>query len=177
MQRDCILTRENIYILNQGLELIARLDDRLYTHAAAPLFRYGVGVHFRHCLDSYGCFLRGSKSGRINYDQRERDELIEKNRRFALRKIETICNDLQSLPVSGDEPVLVLLEGAANSDEAASWSQSSVFRELQFLVSHTIHHYAMIAMMLRLQGFEPGEEFGVAPSTLEHWRDAALCAR
>lgn len=173
MQRDCLLTRENVAVLNQGLELITRLDDRLYANAVSPLFHFGVGTHFRHCLDSYKCFLKGIESGRINYDQRERDELVATNRLLALRRIEAVIADLQRLPSSADEPVLVLLE---NSDDTA-WSRSSALRELQFLVSHTIHHYALIAMMLRCQGFDPGEEFGVAPSTLEHWRDAALCAQ
>jgi hypothetical protein len=54
---------------------------------------------------------------------------------------------------------------------------STVARELQFLLSHTVHHYALIALILRLQGFEPGEEFGVAPSTLAHWRREVVCAR
>jgi uncharacterized damage-inducible protein DinB len=48
-----------------------------------------------------------------------------------------------------------------------------VGRELQFLASHTLHHYALIAALLRLQGVEPGEEFGVAPGTLEHRRRLA----
>lgn len=62
-----------------------------------------------------------------------------------------------------------LLEGSSNSD----WSISSLKRELQFLLSHTIHHYSLIALALRLQGFEPGAAFGVAPSTLKNWRETA----
>jgi hypothetical protein len=46
-------------------------------------------------------------------------------------------------------------------------------RELQFLLSHTVHHYALMALILRLQGFNPAAEFGVAPSTLQHWERAA----
>ena len=49
------------------------------------------------------------------------------------------------------------------------WCGSTVYRELQFLVSHTIHHYAIIGTILRSRGFEPGMDFGVAPSTLRHW--------
>jgi hypothetical protein len=55
------------------------------------------------------------------------------------------------------------------------WSGTSVGRELQFLVSHTVHHYAVIAAMLRPQGVEPGADFGVAPSTLVYEQGSA-CA-
>jgi hypothetical protein len=47
-----------------------------------------------------------------------------------------------------------------------------VGRELQYLLSHTIHHYAIIGSILRAQGVEPGPDFGVAPSTLRHWGKA-----
>ena len=43
------------------------------------------------------------------------------------------------------------------------WCASSVLRELDFLQSHTVHHYSLVAMLLRLHEIDPGEEFGVAP--------------
>jgi hypothetical protein len=61
----------------------------------------------------------------------------------------------------------------AVKQDSVVWSYSSIGRELQFLLSHTIHHYALIALALRLQGYEPSAEFGVAPSTLQYWRKAA----
>jgi hypothetical protein len=36
-----------------------------------------------------------------------------------------------------------------------------------------VHHYAIVAIMLRAEGCEPGAEFGVSPSTLAHWRRAS----
>ncbi len=32
---------------------------------------------------------------------------------------------------------------------------------------------ALIAMLLRVQGFQPAEDFGVAPSTLKYWQAKA----
>ena len=60
--------------------------------------------------------------------------------------------------------------------EEQQWSRSTLRRELQFLLSHTIHHFALIGLLLSFHGVEPGEEFGVAPSTLKHWRSQAECA-
>ena len=177
MQRENSLTDNNIYVLKQGLDLLGQLDDHLYVSVKQPFFKSGVGTHFRHCLDSYDCFLTGVEEGRIDYDLRARDALIETDRAVAIAKTEAIIGGLQTLSITdGRTPLLVKLETAPDQ-EAASWGDSSLMRELQFLMSHTIHHYAIVAVLLRLQGFDPGQEFGVAPSTLEYWRSASQCAR
>src|SRR5215470_10416658 len=164
------LIDDNIETLKRGVELIARLDDRLYTQPNRELSLSGVSAHFRHCIDFYHNFLAGFESGRVNYDLRERDERLEQHRLFAIAKLDSLIADLSRLPVIIDDRVFeVTLEGASDAD----WSISSLKRELQFLLSHTIHHYALIALVLRSQGFDPGAEFGVAPSTLRHWRKTA----
>ena len=63
----------------------------------------------------------------------------------------------------------VRLEEAAGNPQ---WSPSSIARELQSLKSHTTHHYALIAVLLRLQGIEPHEEFGVSMATIRQRRAA-----
>ena len=73
----------------------------------------------------------------------------------------------------GHTELLVVLEGSMRTHERPCWSRSSIARELQSLLSHTVHHYAFIAVALRLQGVEPASDFGVAPSTLEYWRQTA----
>ena len=56
------------------------------------------------------------------------------------------------------------------------WSTSSVRRELLFLLSHTVHHNALVKELLRARGHALADDFGVAPSTLEH-RARLACAR
>ena len=41
-------------------------------------------------------------------------------------------------------------------------------RELLFLQSHTVHHYAIIGAMTRAFGNQPDNEFGVAIATRTH---------
>jgi hypothetical protein len=60
------------------------------------------------------------------------------------------------------------------SEESAAgalWQSSALGRELVVLLSHTIPHYALIAVLLRARGSEPPAAFGVAPSTLAHWQE------
>ena len=63
-------------------------------------------------------------------------------------------------------------EGAPPEVPEGQWPESTLERELYVLVSHTIHHYALVAVLLRTLGVDPGPEFGVAPSTLRHWEAA-----
>jgi len=44
-------------------------------------------------------------------------------------------------------------------------------------LSHTIQHYALVAVMARLQGCGPEASFGIAPSTLKYQQAQAVCAR
>jgi hypothetical protein len=165
---------DNVAVLRQATDLLARVEPCLYAAAGPRPGWGGAGSHVRHCLDFYACFLAGLPAGRIDYNARERNEMVAKDPAAARALIERVTDALEALPArSAVAAVRVRAEGAGDPADPASWSRSTVARELQFLVSHTIHHYALVAMTLRLRGFEPGEEFGVAPSTLEYWRNAS----
>jgi hypothetical protein len=103
---------------------------------------------------------------------------VEHDRAFAQDKIAAVCGRITTLdPRLGTAPIQATLQCGEPAGLATTWSATSVTRELQFLASHTVHHYAVIAAMLRPQGVEPGNDFGVAPSTLEYERGHAACAR
>jgi uncharacterized damage-inducible protein DinB len=169
------LIAANLAVLRQGLELLEQIDDRLYAGVAAPLFEYGVSSHFRHCLDAYRCFLDGVTTGRVDYDRRERDARTEADRAHATERLRLTMGRLEELS-STDLP-----RGLQSKQDSPVWADSSVHRELQFLLSHTVHHYALVALMLRVRGFSPAADLGVAPSTLDHWKsgkpEEALCVR
>ena len=166
----CAMIDEAIEVLKQGRDLLKRIDDQVFLRPIPPLFSYGIGSHIRHCLDFYTCFLQGFDLRHIDYDKRERDELLETDRPAAIAKMDSLIEQMSQLTIADTcVTVFVKLENASLNQ---SWSHSSVARELQSLKSHTIHHYALIAVLLRLQGIEPSEEFGVSVSTLQN-RSAA----
>ena len=80
MQNTNPLVQQNIDVLKQGLRLLNQLTDCTYREVKHPFTEYGIACHFRHCLDFYDAFLNGFKGGRIDYDDRHRDEGIEKDR-------------------------------------------------------------------------------------------------
>jgi uncharacterized damage-inducible protein DinB len=54
--------------------------------------------------------------------------------------------------------------------------ETSVGRELAFVLSHTIHHNALIGVMAMLLGAPLPDRFGYAPSTIAHLEKRS-CAR
>ena len=109
-------------------------------------------------------FLDGFDGGTIDYDARARDVRIATSRLVATQTIRDLIARLRAVP-QDDKPLRTKMD--SDTESAALWSLSSVQRELQYLLAHTIHHYALIAVLLRLQGYQPQEDFGVAPSTLK----------
>jgi uncharacterized damage-inducible protein DinB len=175
MEETARLAAGNSAFLGQGLDLIQRLTDEQYSTAPPTFYRGGVGAHFRHILDHYDSFLDGLGRGRIDYDARARDRSLETDRAAAVLKIREICRRLDDLE-DGDGRRALEATLLCGDPGQLVWSPTSVSRELQFLVSHTVHHYAVIAAILRPQGVEPGDDFGVAPSTLVYEQGKAACA-
>ncbi len=170
MARSSQLALDSVRLLSEGRALLERLDDAVFV--GLPAVQLGaVGSHFRHCLDFYLCFLAGLEGGRVDYEARARDPRIEGDRRRAKALAAELEARLAALAAEAEERELAV--AGPSRDGSNGGYRSTVGRELQFLASHTLHHYALIAALLRLQGVEPGEEFGVAPSTLEHRRRLA----
>jgi uncharacterized damage-inducible protein DinB len=59
-----------------------------------------------------------------------------------------------------DEPIRVT---SRISPAVTGWS--TLARESAFVVSHTIHHQAIIALLLAVHGYEVPDRFGHSPST------------
>ena len=132
--------------------------------------------HLRHILDFYQNFIAGMQSAHINYNLRQRGLLIERDLACCVMHLGKTITSLRSLSgLDGERRLLVSAE--EDIDAIPVWCASSVLRELDFLQSHTVHHYSLVAMLLRLHEIDPGEHFGVAPSTLKHWKEEAACAQ
>ena len=176
MIKSATIVDDNVAYLRQGEQLIAGLDVATYTHSAPPLYTSGIGGHLRHCIDHYIRFLDGLPGRQIDYNQRDRDAHIESDPMHARQVIQALIERLESLAeVDLDQPVQSMMD--CGRHEEANFAASSVCRELQFLISHTVHHYALIAMILRHQGEQPPADFGVAPSTIQYRENQSSCAR
>jgi uncharacterized damage-inducible protein DinB len=157
--------------------VVTGLDDGQYVRNPVGVIQSSVGGHVRHALDHVRSLLAAVASGHLDYDRRERGTAVESSRACALEQIETLAARLEGVEArvltwplsvsvtmsSGDVPVVVT---------------SSVSREMAYVLSHTIHHNAIVNAMVRTLGGRVPERFGYAPSTITHLEKAAMsCAR
>ena len=153
--------------VQQAIVLLEGLPEELFTRVDPPAYGSSIGAHLRHNIDHYHSFCQGAVDGRIDYDHRNRDPRLERELSLAKTILSGVISDLSNLDGKDlDHRVEVKMDCGDHSE----WSTSSIRRELQFLLSHTVHHYAVIGMICQLQGHCPPEDFGVAPSTLKYRR-------
>jgi len=172
------ITECSAHYLQQVVDVLLRLSDDQYARQDPPLYTSSVGAHIRHTLDHYFNLLDGLDGGHVDYEARRRDPRIESDRRYAIEQVGKVIDRITPLATSdAGRPLTIRIETGDDDSDEMGTARSTLARELDFLLSHMIHHYGLIAMILRAQHVDPGAEFGIAPSTLRYMRDCAACAR
>ena len=124
-----------------------------------------IGEHVRHVLDHISSLVACPPTAVLSYDHRTRGTSVESEPSVAVREMMRLDAALERCgerPL--DEPIAVAAIVSANGDAVSGWS--TLARELAFVMSHTIHHQAIIALLLEQQNSDvPGDGFGYAPST------------
>lgn len=169
MQNKLAVVKSNIYFLEQGVSLLSSITDDEYSYNNGKYFKSGIGRHFRHIVEHYISLINGYTE-KINYDLRERDLKLETNRKLMISELRNTIDSIETFGLNSeliDKKIEVKSNEGIREGESP-WSVSSIRRELQFLVSHTVHHYALIGLILKTMDVEVPEDFGVAPSTLKH---------
>lgn len=162
-------------VLRQLAELIAALTDEQYVRKPVGVVSSSIGGHIRHNLDHVDALLMGVAHGEIDYDQRERGTAVETSRAVALAVLHRQERQLRAFAALGADRPLRLRALVSSSDSAVEVT-TSVGRELAFVLSHTIHHNALIGVMAMLLGVPIPERFGYAPSTIAH-EEKSRCVR
>ena len=171
-----VLIESVIETLQQGETLLTEISDETYTRKVPIAFNASIGGHYRHCLDHFRSLLDSAMDGDLNYDHRERDTLVEKDRFAALNATRELREGFERL-----DPIFLLrpLSVTCKTRYATSDSQvspSTIGREIMYSVAHAVHHYALVGVMGGIMGLKMPPGFGVAPSTLKHQAEAAKAA-
>ena len=167
--RHDVLVETNVRWLEQAECLLTTLTDDLYRRSPEGFAPHRVSGHMRHIIEFYQCFLDGLGSGHIDYDSRKRNTAIENSRAVAIASIRSVIEAMRSSQaIQADSIVWVRMEDCDHESLDDRFLTSSPARELQALSSHTVHHFALIAMTLTALGFPLNRDFGVAPSTLRY---------
>lgn len=165
------LQADNDAHLEQLAELVGRVPTKDFAEPNGP--DDAIGSHVRHVLEHYESLLN-AVDDTIDYEGRSRDPDVSARPPAALEGIEGVRGALgrfvERVDVAGgDRPLTVTRTHGDHAGPQTSRMRSSVGRELMFLLSHTVHHMALIAILARQRGVEVPADFGVAPSTLRHY--------
>jgi uncharacterized damage-inducible protein DinB len=164
-----------VAVLRQLAELIDAMTDEQYREKPVGVVSSNVGGHVRHSLDHIDALLSAVESSELDYDQRLRGTDVETSREAALAVLGRQEQTLRELAGVAEKQRLHLTM-IVSSALPPVVVETTVGRELGFVLSHTIHHNALIAVMAKTLGVAVPERFGYAPSTLAHLEKTA-CVR
>ena len=152
---------EQMLALIAALQIAARPAENLYGNS-------GIGKHVRHVVDHFRAFASGFEHGLIDYDVRDRESAIEYCADTGRAEIQKLILWLQTITPS-DSFVAIQSEISVLKKENRCFD-STVNRELFYLINHTIHHTAYAALIARQHSIIPSVLIGLAPSTAQYLR-------
>jgi uncharacterized damage-inducible protein DinB len=162
--------------LQQLAALIEATADTDYTWRHPSGVSGSVGAHVRHCLDHVHAILEHAAATHVTYDRRQRATRAEQDRGHAVELLHHAVRRLSELDARLEHDLT--LDVQVDREGTTVSVASSLGRELAFVLQHTIHHLALIALLLADRGAHVPETFGYAPSTpLTESTGVLACAR
>lgn len=157
------LLRFSAAVLGQAHPLVAA-----HWRSRASAYAYPIGAHLRHVIEHYEALLQPKWLGVVDYDQRPRDHELQTNPGVALLRMHALMRRLNDWTAADlDATVQVRGRGGLAGDFGFAVG-SSVARELVFVTSHAIHHYALLKPHCLQHGIPIAADFGRAPATVAH---------
>lgn len=155
-------------VLGQALALAAAHEA-----PGTPPFADHVGPHLRHVIEHYESWLGAAGGQLIDYDRRARDAALERSPLLARARLLAIQQRLAHWPRLQLATPLRVRAGIGMAGESVCTTDSSFGRELLFVTSHAVHHFALLQVHCRQHGISIGADFGKAPATVAHERARA----
>jgi hypothetical protein len=139
-------------------------------NGAALYVETGVGRHIRHASDHLQALLDSSQTHSIDYNFRTRDSDTEKSIESALALLARQRVQLTAMSAFDLHSGVKVISEISFSATLNGAFQSSLAREMLYLINHTIHHAAYIKLVLKNKGVTLPDEIGLAPCTLSHMK-------
>jgi hypothetical protein len=156
-------------LLRYGRAVLAQAQALVAQHgpASGPTYAGPVGSHLRHVIEHYDALCFPATAGVVDYDSRARDAELETDPGLALARLQALQARLQGVLPALDTPVQ--LRGRAGEAGELCFALASTWgRELVFVASHAVHHYALLLAHCRQHGIAVPANFGRAPATVAH---------
>lgn len=158
-----LLWHEAVGVMQRLENWLAHVNHTEYS-GQCELLPHGQtpGRHVRHILDHYLALSAALSSDTdIDYEHRQRDRLVEADPQHALTLLHRVQQALAPQMQQGDRTLTV----DYRTDDGNASVTTTLARELVFLTQHSIHHFALVEMLVVIQGGAMPLGFGVNPST------------
>jgi uncharacterized damage-inducible protein DinB len=154
--------------IEQCDQILTIISQENYIHVSNG--SSSIGAHIRHIFDRFHCFFAGLAASSIEYDERKRDKEIEQNLEAAGFALASLTRRIEQLREPSYETPQISVRETVLSSSSAVEIPSTIERELMALITHSIHHLAIIALIARSFGHQLDSDFGKAPSTIVYER-------
>lgn len=140
----------------------------LHCYRAQPAARVSgsIGAHVRHTLDHVAALIDAIDGDQLRYDHRKRGTTLEIDPMTGVNEIERLLFRLDRIAVASLD-VAVSFSARLHPQQPPAMVRTTLAREAAFVVQHTVHHCALVAVLLEWQGERVPSGFGVAASTLD----------
>lgn len=147
--------------LTELQNVILQLKPSDFCQPIPALSEATIGEHTRHILELFQCLTTAYTTGVLNYDNRDRNRLIQTDKNFAVQIIDQLKNEI-------NKPNKTLILEHQITEEAVCF-ETNYFREILYNFEHCIHHQALIKVgLMEFEYIKIEENFGVAPSTIAY---------
>lgn len=170
-----VIASASVAVFEQLADLLLQTSDAEYVQSPVGVVTSSLGGHYRHNLDHLESLLASIETGVLNYDHRERGTSVENSRLAALQSIRRLQREVLKL-TEDDLSQPLRLTAMVDAHAPPMHLETTVARELAFVLSHTIHHNAIIGVMAKTLGINLPARFGYAPSTIAH-QEKRPCVR
>ncbi|MGW8121465.1 hypothetical protein ACV07N_02310 [Roseivirga echinicomitans] len=169
------LQQVSVEILNQLITISNQLKDNEFRSPLAILSSNSIGKHIRHIIEFYDLMMIGQSTGKVDYDKRSHDKVLEENRVLAIEKMNSLSQEIKA--ISEDQPITMCANYSIDGNDPITIN-TTLFRELQYNIEHAVHHMAIIKIALLNVFSEVSipERFGIAYSTIKYQRNSE-CAQ
>ena len=140
-------------VLQQGCVFLDCMADEVYARPLPVDCAASIGKHYRHVLDHFLCLREGIRTGKVNYDQRDRDPQLENSVAASRFVTEDLLDQFGSLSDESLNRECAVTYSVAYGDDDLEGAPSNIAREVMFCIGHAIHHYAILKFLsLRSRG-------------------------
>jgi hypothetical protein len=160
-----------IRILDQLRDVVESIESNHFCARSEALSGSTIGQHLRHTLEFFICLESGFKNGKLNYDKRAHDKLVETDKFLALSTIESIKDFVKNIDLNKNLQLEVSYDITSDSFVVVG---TNALRELVYNIEHAVHHMAIMKIGIREVApyLKLPSDFGVATSTVRFQQQA-----